>query len=66
MHHPENRFEQMKALIEELLQYYIKDTDGSTLAAQRGLLTGILARVASTDWELAKEIEARIEREKQK
>ena len=66
MHRPENRFEQMKALIEELLEYYVKDTDGSTLASQRGLLTGILARVASTDWELAKEIEARIEREKQK
>ena len=66
MTHPENRFEKMKDLIEELLEYYVRDTAGSTLAAQRGLLTGILARVAATDWELAKEIEARIEREKQK
>jgi hypothetical protein len=66
MSRPENRFDQMRNLIEELLEYYIKDTKGETLAAQRGLLTGILARIAATDWELSKELEARIEREKQK
>lgn len=66
MSRPENRFDQMKDLIEELLEFYIKDSKSETLAAQRGVLTGILARVASTDLELAKEIEARIEQEKQK
>lgn len=46
----------------ELLNYYAYPTKGETLAAQTGLMVGWLSRLASTDWTVAQELAARLER----
>ena len=46
----------------ELLNYYTYPTKGETLAAQKGLMVGWLARLATTDWTVAQELEARLQR----
>lgn len=55
------RQEKMVKDIDELLSHYNGKTKTEILAAQRGLLTGWLARIASTDWVVAKELEERLE-----
>jgi hypothetical protein len=49
----------------ELLNYYTYPTKGETLAAQKGLMVGWLSRLATTDWTVAQELEARLDRAKQ-
>lgn len=46
--------------INELLSYYDYPTKGENLAAQRGLLSGWLARIAATDYIVAQELEERL------
>jgi len=46
--------------LSELLNYYVYPTKGETLCAQKGLMMGWLARLASTDWIVAEELEARL------
>lgn len=46
----------------ELLNYYEYPTKGETLCAQKGLLVGWMARLASTDWTVAQELKFRLER----
>jgi len=60
MTRPKTHIEQKSDQINELLDYYIYPTKGETLAAQRGLLTGWLARIASTDYIVAQELEVRL------
>jgi hypothetical protein len=50
----------------ELLNYYEYPTKGETLAAQKGLIVGWLARLATTDWAVAEELKVRLERARQK
>jgi hypothetical protein len=50
----------------ELLKYYEYPTKGETLCAHKGLLIGWLARLASTDYIVAQELEARLYLAKQK
>ena len=56
------RIEQKTDDIFELLDHYVYPTKGETLAAQKGLLAGWLARLATTDWTVAQELKARLER----
>ena len=44
----------------ELLEHYSHATKGETLAAQRGLLQGWLARIAATDYIVANELNERL------
>lgn len=46
--------------INELLGYYEYPTKGETLAAQRGLLTGWLARIAASDYIVSHELDERL------
>jgi len=48
------------AELEELLEHYSRATKGETLAAQRGLLQGWLARIAATDYIVANELKERL------
>lgn len=63
-----SRYQEKLDDIEELLSQYNKQyqTKGEILAAQRGLLTGWLARIASTDWVVSEELDARIKKSKKK
>lgn len=56
------RLQQKADDIFELLDHYVYPTKGETLAAQKGLMVGWLARLATTDWAVAQELEARLER----
>ena len=56
------RIEQKADEIFELLDHYVYPTKGETLAAQKGLMVGWLARLATTDWTVAQELEARLQR----
>jgi hypothetical protein len=49
----------------ELLNYYEYPTKGETLCAQKGLLIGWMARLASTDYIVAQELEARLNKARQ-
>jgi len=55
---------QEKALddINELLGYYAHESKGETMAAQIGLLMGWMSRLASTDWTVNQELEARLDK----
>jgi len=48
------------AELDELLEHYSHATKGETLAAQRGLLQGWLARIAATDYIVANELKERL------
>jgi hypothetical protein len=66
MAHPKTHTEQKLDEINELLEYYTYPTKGETLAAQRGLLSGWLARIAATDYIVSNELEERLHLAKQK
>lgn len=46
--------------LNELLDYYAYPTKGETLASQKGLMLGWLARLAATDYSIAHELDARL------
>ena len=46
--------------INELLNFYVYPTKGETLASHKGLLLGWMARLASTDYLVAQELDARL------
>ena len=58
--------EQIEAELAELLDLYSRDDKLETLLYQRGLLTGWLARIASTDYIVHNEIKDRLEQAKRK
>jgi hypothetical protein len=60
--HAQEKFDELN----ELLNYYTQNTKGETLCAQKGLMMGWLARLASTDWLVAQELSARLEIARQK
>ena len=60
MSHAKTLTEQKLDEINELLGYYDYPTKGENLAAQRGLLSGWLARIAATDYIVAQELEERL------
>jgi hypothetical protein len=66
MSKPKTRIQEKADDLFELLDYYEYPTKGETLCAQKGLLIGWLARLASTDYIVAQELEARLYLAKQK
>jgi hypothetical protein len=62
MSKPKNRIQEKLDDLNKLLDFYVYPTKGETLAAQKGLMLGWLARLASTDYSVAQELEARLER----
>lgn len=58
--------EEVEAELEELLDFYKKESKLETLLYQRGLLSGWLARIAATDYIVLTEIRDRIEQAKKK
>jgi hypothetical protein len=52
--------------LNELLSYYDYPTKGETLCSHKGLLMGWIARLASTDYIVAQELENRLEIARQK
>ena len=56
--------EEIEAELEELLDLYNRGDKLDTLLYQRGLLTGWLARLASTDYIVHNEIKDRLEQAK--
>ena len=66
MSQPKTRIQEKAEDLFELLNYYEHPTKGETLCAQKGLLLGWLARLASTDYMIAQELEARLYLAKQK
>lgn len=57
---PENLHSKMVESINEILDSIATDQKNITLAKQRGYLTGWLARLASQDWMIRQEIEAKL------
>jgi hypothetical protein len=66
MSKPKTHLDEKVDDINELLGYYEYPTKGETLAAQRGLLSGWLARLATTDYMVAQELEERLYLARQK
>jgi hypothetical protein len=60
MSKPRTRIQEKLDELNELLNCYAYPTKGETLAAQKGLMLGWLARLASTDYAVAQELEARL------
>jgi hypothetical protein len=60
MSKPKTRIQEKVDDLNELLNCYVYPTKGETLAAQKGLMLGWLARLASTDHIVAQELEARL------
>jgi hypothetical protein len=58
--------EEIEAELEELLDLYNRGDKLETLIYQRGLLSGWLARLASTDYIVHNEIKDRLEQAKRK
>lgn len=58
--------EEIEAELAELLDLYSRGDKLDTLLYQRGLLTGWLARLASTDYIVHNEIKDRLEQAKRK
>lgn len=46
--------------LNELLGYYARETKGETLASQIGFMMGWLSRLASQDWLIKEELDARL------
>jgi hypothetical protein len=65
MSQPKTRAQEKLNDLSELLNYYMYPTKGETLCAQKGLMMGWLARLASTDYIVAQELEARLNRARQ-
>jgi hypothetical protein len=65
MSRPKTRIQEKTDDLFELLNYYEYPTKGEALAAQKGLLLGWLARLASTDYIVAQELKARLNRSRQ-
>jgi hypothetical protein len=63
---PKTRIQEKLDDLNELLDHYVYPTKGETLSAQKGLMMGWLARLASTDYIVAQELEARLHLAKQK
>jgi hypothetical protein len=61
MSKPKTHIEEKLEAINELLDHYEHSTKTETLAAQRGLLSGWLARLATTDYIVARELDDRLE-----
>ena len=66
MSKPKTHTQQKLDDLTELLNYYAYPTKGETLCAQKGLLMGWVARLASTDYIVAQELENRLEIVRQK
>jgi hypothetical protein len=66
MSQPKTHFTEKLDAINELLDCYTHSTKSETLAAQRGLLSGWLARLATTDYIVSQELDARLEIARQK
>jgi hypothetical protein len=60
MSKPKTRAQEKLDNLNELLNYYVYPTKGETLAAQKGLMLGWLARLASTDYVVSQELDARL------
>ena len=60
MAQPKTHLQEKLAELDELLEYYLRATKGETLAAQRGLLQGWLARIAATEYIVANELTERL------
>ena len=58
---PKTHQQQMIDKLDLLLDSYQLETKEKTLIYQRGLLTGWLAKIASTDYIVRQELEARLE-----
>ena len=58
----DNRLKNLVADIDKILESQIGDTKTETLAKQRGYLTGWLARLATVDWIIHQEIEAKLDK----
>jgi hypothetical protein len=63
---PKTRIQEKLDDLNELLNCYVYPTKGETLAAQKGLMLGWLSRLASTDYIVAQELEARLHSARQK
>ena len=63
---PKTRIQEKLDDLNELLNCYVYPTKGETLAEQKGLMLGWLARLASTNFIIAQELEARLHLAKQK
>jgi len=63
---PKSRIQEKFDDLNELLNCYVYPTKGETLAAQKGLMLGWLARLASTDYIVAQELESRLHLARQK
>lgn len=63
---PKTRIQEKLEDLNELLDHYVYPTKGETLAAQKGLMLGWLSRLASTDFIVAQELEARLYSARQK
>lgn len=57
---PKTRKQETFDDLNELLGYYARDTKGETMAAQIGLMMGWLSRLATQDWIVKEELEARL------
>ena len=60
MNKPKTRAQEKLEDLNELLSYYSYPTKGETLASQNGLMMGWLARLASTDYIVDQELDARL------
>jgi hypothetical protein len=63
---PKTRIQEKLDDLNELLDHYVYPTKGETLAAQKGLMLGWLSRLASTDFIVSQELEARLHSARQK
>jgi hypothetical protein len=66
MSKPKTHIEEKLETINELLDHYEHSTKTETLASQRGLLSGWLARLATTDYIVARELDDRLEMARRK
>jgi hypothetical protein len=64
MSQPKTRFTQSRELINQLYEACPYQEKGLWLAHNLGLLEGIVARIAATDWLLYQELEERVARAK--
>jgi hypothetical protein len=63
---PKTRKEEALDDLTELLDYYNLETKGETLAARLGLMMGWMSRLASQDWIVRQELDARLAQARKK